>query len=90
MLLRLLAVCLESTPTMVPVDLRFSELMRADPRLLVSPLDRPSCDFGRSESVSKAASSSMVSSTSMGAGDDKGEGMVLSTLGFGCVRSSYT
>ena len=74
----------------VLVDLRFSELMRADARLDVSPLvkDRPSWDFGRVESVSRARSSSIVSSTSRGGGEDSGEGMVLRMFGFGCVRSS--
>jgi hypothetical protein len=65
-LLRLLADCLDSGPMIVPTELRLSELKRADLRLRPSTLDRPSCDFGRISSVSRARSSSMVSSTSTG------------------------
>jgi len=64
-LLRLLAVCLESEPmpTIVPLDWRFSLNRFADLRRVVSALDRPSWEVGRIESVSRARSSSMVSST---------------------------
>jgi hypothetical protein len=62
-LLRLLAVCLASRPVMVPLDWRCSLKRFAEVRRLVSPLDRPSCEVGRIESVSRARSSSMVSST---------------------------
>ena len=73
---------------MVPVDWRCSEARRVDGRLIASPWERPSCEVGRLESVSKARSSSIVSSTSSDGGDSSGEGMVLRVVGFGWVRSS--
>ena len=81
-LLRLLAVTvgLLSSPVIVPTDWRCSLRRCPDRRRVLLPLGRPSCDVGRTESVSRARSSSIVSSTG---GDASGE-----IMPFGCRRSS--
>lgn len=78
-LLRLLAVTrgLVSWPVIVATDWRFSLKRWPDRRRAPG---KPSCEVGRIESVSRARSSSIVSSTG---GDASGE-----TTLFGCRRSS--
>ena len=82
-LLLLLAVCF-SGPTMVLVDWRCSEERcvggRAAAAAAASGWSRPSCDFGRMESVSSAQSSSMVS-TSAGGGTTSGDESPLRVVG---------
>ena len=70
---------------MVLTERRCSKLSRPDLRWVPSLLDRPSWDLGRAASVSKARSSSMVSSTSTGGG---GLAKPLGPLGGAWTRSS--